>query len=155
MAFMIWFSRGGVPILPRGHGIRPQELDTGQESPIWREIGIVFAPPKRSRFETGAFARVLFASVLFRKNRLTYIDQMLYYMYSERSGRPRVEIAGIGSVLDSGIWLSLNVPGGGVFLAYPSLSNCYIQYNRQYRFCQPFYFKKNFHFGLTNVQKSL
>jgi len=80
MAFMIWFSRGGVPILPRGHGIRPQELDTGQESPIWREIGIVFAPPKRSRFETGAFARVLFASVLFRKNRLTDWQKVLYLL---------------------------------------------------------------------------
>ena len=88
MAFMIWFSRGGVPILPRGHGIRPQELDTGQESPIWREIGIVFAPPKRSRFETGAFARVLSLVIaLFRKNRLTF-DGMVLYCNSGRSGGP-------------------------------------------------------------------
>ena len=33
------------------------------------------------------------------------------------SWRPPVEIAGIGSVLDSGIWLSLNVPGGWIYLA--------------------------------------
>ena len=33
------------------------------------------------------------------------------------SWRPLVEIAGIGSVLDSGIWLSLNVPGGWIYLA--------------------------------------
>ena len=80
---------------------------------------------------------------------------MLYYMYSERSGRPRVEIAGIGSVLDSGIWLSLNVPGGGVFWLTPRSLIVIYSITDNTGFVNHFISKKNFHFGLTNEQKSL